>query len=200
MDTPEILPIIQVGAPVLRTRARSLSIEEIRSVEIQNLIEQMRETMRAAPGVGLAAPQIDRSIQLVVIEDPAELQTRLSKEALSERERVPIPFHVLINPKLSIEDERLVEFHEGCLSLNGFAAIVGRYRSVRVNALNEHGDEVEYRASGWYARILQHEIDHLNGMVYIDRMITQTFSTIANKERYWDLSDAQPNSSTTDDS
>jgi peptide deformylase len=191
MDAPEILPIIQVGAPVLRACARPLSIEEIRTVEIQDLIEQMRETMRAAPGVGLAAPQIDKPIQLAVIEDSADLQSRLSKEALSERERVPIPFHVIINPKLSIEDERLVEFYEGCLSLNGFVAMVSRFRSVRVNALNERGDEVEYRASGWYARILQHEIDHLNGTVYIDRMITQTFTTVANKELYWELSAAQ---------
>jgi peptide deformylase len=191
MDATETLPIIQVGAPTLRARAKSLTKDEILSVEIRDLIEQMRETMRAAPGVGLAAPQIDRSIQLAVIEDPADLQTRLSKESLAERERGPVPFHVIINPKLSVEDERLVEFHEGCLSLDGFAAMVGRYRSVRVNALNQHGDEVEYRASGWYARILQHEIDHLNGTLYIDRMIKETFSTVANKERYWDLSAAQ---------
>jgi peptide deformylase len=191
MVSPQPLPIIQVGAPALRMPARSLTIEEIRSPEIQDLIELMRETMRAAPGVGLAAPQIDQSVQLAVIEDSAELQSRLSKEALSERERVPIPFHVLINPKLSIEDNRLVEFHEGCLSLNGFAAMVGRYHAVRVHALNEGGNEVEYQASGWYARILQHELDHLNGVLYIDRMITQTFSTVANKERYWELSAAQ---------
>src|ERR1051325_8941359 len=89
--------IMQVGEPVLRQTARMLSPEEIRSAEVQRLIEVMRETMRAAPGVGLAAPQIGLSLQLAVIEDPEEFLKDASPEALARQERVPVPYHVIIN-------------------------------------------------------------------------------------------------------
>lgn len=170
----------------MRAEARELSSEEIQSAEIQELIEIMRETMRAAPGVGLAAPQIGHSIKLAVIEDEAGEKAKLSQQELEERERYPVPFHVLINPKLQPATQEKVDFFEGCLSVSGFAANVGRYRSVKVAALNEHGAEVSINANGWYARILQHEIDHLNGILYIDRMYSTTFTTVENKARYWD--------------
>lgn len=180
------LPIVQTGHPALRADARELSSEEIKSAETQELIEIMRETMRAAPGVGLAAPQIGHSIKLTVIEDEAGEKSKLSEQELEDRERYPVPFHVLINPILQPAAEEKVDFFEGCLSVSGYAANVGRYRSVKVAALNEHGEEVSINATGWYARILQHEIDHLNGILYIDRMYSTTFTTVENKARYWD--------------
>jgi len=183
------LPIVQTGHPVLRAEARALSREEIRSKEIQELIEMMRETMRAAPGVGLAAPQIGESIQLTVIEDEAGEKTKMSAEELNLKERYPVPFHVLINPKLELLGDEKVDFFEGCLSVNGFTANTQRHKSVKVSALNELGDEVSINASGWYARILQHEIDHLNGILYIDRMYSTTFSTVENRARFWDRLD-----------
>jgi len=185
------LKIIQAGDPVLRRQARQLAKEEIATPAIQQLIESMRDTMREAPGVGLAAPQIGESIQLAVIEDRAEYLQGLSPEKLAERERLSIPFHVIINPKLSFPDDSSVEFFEGCLSVEGFQAVVDRALNVRVECLNERGEELIINAHGWYARILQHEIDHLNGNLYIDRMKTRTLTTAENMVMYWQTKSIQ---------
>jgi peptide deformylase len=179
------LPIVQVGDPVLRARARPLTPAELVSPELQTLIAQMRETMRAAPGVGLAAPQIGQSIQLVVIEDPPKLHEGLSVAELRERERDAVPFHVLANPKLKrVGDSEVLAF-EGCLSFAGFTMVVPRYRRVRVEGLDEHGKPVSIEAGGWYARILQHEVDHLRGVVCCDRMRSRTLMTAENYKRDW---------------
>jgi peptide deformylase len=179
------LDIVQVGDAVLRRRARPLTPEEISSAAIAELIESMKETMRAAPGVGLAAPQIGVPLQIAVIEDPAEFIGKLPPEQTAERERQPVPFHVVINPELTVVDAGPAEFFEGCLSLAGFTAIVPRAKRVRVECLNERGEPMAIDASGWYARILQHEIDHLNGIVYIDRMRSRSFCGMANFEKFW---------------
>jgi len=179
------LKIVQAGDPVLRKKGRGLTKEEIRSRRIQELIEQMRETMREAPGVGLAAPQIAESIQLAVIEDRAEYINDLSTDRLAELQRTVVPFHVIINPKLSFLDNSKAQFFEGCLSVDGYQAVVDRALNVRVECLNERGEEVTINANGWYARILQHEIDHLNGTLYIDRMKTRTLTTTENAFRFW---------------
>lgn len=179
------LEIVQTGDPVLRQVARQLSVDEIRSESTQRLIAQMRDTMRAAPGVGLAAPQIGESLQLAVIEDRIEYSKNVSAEQLEARRREPIAFHVIINPKLRIVGDTAVDFFEGCLSVEGFAAIVRRGESVLVDCLNERGEPITLRGEGWYARILQHEIDHLNGTLYIDRMETRSFSTVDNIDRFW---------------
>jgi peptide deformylase len=179
------LKIVQAGDPVLRLQSRPLTKEEIGSPSIQQLIGLMRDAMREAPGVGLAAPQIGVPIQLAVIEDRAEYIEGLPEDEIAERQRAAIPFHVIINPKLSSLDDSTAEFFEGCLSVEGFSAIVDRALNVRVECLNERGEEVTIEAQGWYARILQHEIDHLNGKLYIDRMKTRTFSTGENMFRFW---------------
>jgi peptide deformylase len=179
------LEILQAGEAVLRQKARRLSIDEILGRHVQDLIASMRDTVRAAPGVGLAAPQIGVPLQVAVIEDQPEYIERLPPEQVAERKRRPIPFHVVINPKLLIEDTEAVEFFEGCLSLAGFTAIVPRATRVRVECLNEKAEPVVITADGWYARILQHEIDHLNGVLYIDRMKSRSFSTQDNHVRYW---------------
>jgi peptide deformylase len=179
------LEIVQAGNPVLRQRARPLSVAEIRTREIQKLIDTMRTCMREAPGVGLAAPQLGLGLQLAVIEDREEYHKEVSEALLQERERRPVPFHVLVNPEIEeIGDER-AEFFEGCLSLSGFSALVPRARAVRVNCLDERGQHKVIEASGWYARILQHEIDHLNGTLYIDRMRTRSFTTMENLAEFW---------------
>lgn len=179
------LKIVQVGEPVLRSRARALARQEITSPEIQQLIEHMKETMRDAPGVGLAAPQIGLGLQLAVIEDRAEYLKLLSPDELAERERGPVAFHVIVNPKIAPTSEQAVEFFEGCLSVPGFSAVVPRARSVRVECLDEGGESRTIEASGWYARILQHEIDHLQGNLYIDRMRGRTFCSLDNFSRFW---------------
>ena len=179
------LKIVQAGEPVLRGKARALTPQEIAGAEIQQLIEHMRETMRDAPGVGLAAPQIGLSLQLAVIEDREDYWKPLSPEELRERERRPVPFQVIINPRITATSERNVEFFEGCLSLPGFSAVVCRAHTVGVECLDERGQPQTLEASGWYARILQHEIDHLQGHLYIDRMRSRTFSSLENFSRFW---------------
>lgn len=169
------LKIFQAGEPVLRQVARAVTPAEIVGAEIQNLIEMMRETMRDAPGVGLAAPQIGLPLQLAVIEDSLQSE---------ETEREPVPFHVIANPVLKLGGET-VEFFEGCLSLDGFQAVVPRAREVTVQALDHRGEPISIKARGWYARILQHEIDHLGGTLYIDRMRTRTLSNNRNMSRHW---------------
>ncbi len=164
------LKLVQVGEAVLRQAARPLAPEEIRSEFIRQLIGDMHETLRDAPGVGLAAPQVGVSIQLAIIEDLPEYSRDIGAEQLVIRERRPIPFHVIVNPEIAGHGDEQVEFFEGCLSLTGFTALVPRCRQVSVRCLDENGEPRVIEASGWYARILQHEIDHLKGAVYIDRM------------------------------
>jgi peptide deformylase len=160
-------------------------MEEICSKYVRNLIEYMRETMHDAPGVGLAAPQIGVPLQLVVIEDSPEAIQKLSPQQAAERERWPVPFRVLINPVLTIPEGAAAEFFEGCLSLAGYTAIVPRATKVHVEGLDEHAEPVIIDATGWYARILQHEIDHLHGVLYIDRMNPRSFATLDNHTRIW---------------
>jgi peptide deformylase len=179
------LKIVQVGEPVLRKRARPLLSEEIALSETQQLIVAMQETMRDAPGVGLAAPQVGIPLQLAVIEDRPEYSKDIAADRLAERERQTVPFQVLINPKIVDQSEEQVEFFEGCLSLGGFSALVKRSRQVAVEYLDERGHRRRLEAQGWYARILQHEIDHLNGRLYIDRMEPRSFMSIDNLGRYW---------------
>jgi peptide deformylase len=179
------IKIASVGEPVLRTTARPLLPEEIGSDRIRDLIAYMRETLADAPGVGLAAPQVGESIQLAIIEDKLEYQVNLTPAEVTERERRPIPFHVLVNPKIELLSSPDVSFFEGCLSLPGFMAMVPRARKVRVRALNEIGEPVQVEAEGWYARILQHEIDHLRGALYIDRMWSRSFTSIELYNRHF---------------
>ncbi len=177
-----LLKIVQAGTPVLRQKARTLTPAEIRSAPIQSLIDLMRETMRDAPGVGLAAPQIGEALRIAVIEDQV---TR------DEQERTPVPFHVIVNPELRFvgqspdEPPTMIDHFEGCLSVDGYQAIVSRARRVQVSALDHRGEPITIDASGWYARILQHEIDHLNGILYIDRMRTRSLSTGRNLGAFW---------------
>jgi len=178
------LKIAQVGEPVLRQVARPLTLEEIASNEIQKLVVDMQETMRDAPGVGLAAPQVGLALQLAVIEDREEYLKDIPSDQLAERERRPVAFHVIINPKIVQTTDTKAEFFEGCLSLAGFSAIVPRACGVRVECLDERGQPETIGATGWYARILQHEIDHLQGNLYIDRMHSRTFTSLDNWNRF----------------
>ncbi len=185
MNPPVRLKIVQTGEPLLRQIGRRLTPEEIALPAIQELIEHMRDTMRDAPGVGLAAPQVGLPIQLAVVEDRAEYLKGIAPELLAERERQAVPFLVLINPDIVEYSEETTEFFEGCLSVAGFSALVKRSRRVRVEYLDEQGQARQLEASGWFARILQHEIDHLNGRLYIDRMETRSFTSLDNMGRHW---------------
>jgi len=180
-----LLKLVQVGEAILRQKARELTPAEITSEPIRQLIQLMHQTLRDAPGVGLAAPQIGESVQLAIIEDLPEYSRNLTAQQVADRERQPAPFHVIINPVLTPLGEQTVEFFEGCLSVVGFTALVPRYRTVRVECLEENARPRTIEASGWYARILQHEIDHLNGALYVDRMYPRTFMSLESYSRTW---------------
>jgi peptide deformylase len=179
------IKIASVGETILRSEARPLMPEEISSARIRELIEHMRETLSDAPGVGLAAPQIGEPLQVAIIEDKAEYHANLTEIELAERGRRPVPFHVLINPEIQLLSSPDIAFFEGCLSLPGFLGMVPRARKVSVKALNQFGEPVHIDAEGWYARILQHEIDHLRGSLYIDHMWSRSFCSLDNYNKHW---------------
>ena len=170
-------PIVQAGAPVLRSRAEDVPVERISTPEFKELVKTMIETMRHAPGVGLAAPQIGIPWRVIVLEDRAELLVSLKEEERREREREPFATRVFVNPVLRPIGEDRVMFFEGCLSVKGFVGLVERAREVEVKGLDEHGVAQTWHVKGWPARILQHEVDHLDGTLYIDRMHTRSFAT-----------------------
>lgn len=174
------MAIVQAGAVVLRHPAQLVDPRALGSVEVSDLIDSLRAGLVEAPGVGLAAPQIGVPLRVVLIQDPPEFHTRVSEERLVELERTPVEPYVLINPEIEpVGDERRI-FFEGCLSVDGYCALVERSRSVRVRWLDPEGEHHDEVYQGWHARILQHEVDHLNGILYIDRMYTRSFMTTDN--------------------
>jgi peptide deformylase len=170
-------PIVQTGAFGLRSRAQEVQPDRIATKEMQDLVTRMIATMRAAPGVGLAAPQIGVPLRVIVLEDRDELLKGLTPDERRERERAPFPTRVFFNPVLKPVGEERAMFFEGCLSVKGFVGLVDRSLEVEVTGLDEKAQPQTWRVRGWPARILQHEVDHLDGTLYIDRMKTRSFAT-----------------------
>jgi len=155
--------IVTLPEPILRRKARPVSTFD---KNLQTLIDDMIETMREAPGVGLAAPQVGISDRLIVVEyaDPPE-----EEEGEDEPKEVKPKLYVMINPEIVKTSEEKVLGVEGCLSIPGLVGEVERFESVQVKGLNRHGRPMKVKAEGWLARIFQHEIDHVNGVVFPDR-------------------------------
>jgi len=179
------MPIVQVGDPVLRSRAVPFR-GQLSSRTLALLVEAMRVTMLAAPGVGLAAPQVGLGLALAVIEDPGAIDL----EVAAARERVPVPFRVLINPRYDPLGGEHVSFYEGCLSIPGWQAVRPRWRTVRLTGIDEHLTPLDELVSGWSARIVQHETDHLAGELYIDGALTR--SLLAPGESWRHVTEATP--------
>ncbi|WVT82577.1 peptide deformylase [Pengzhenrongella phosphoraccumulans] len=161
---PDPAAIVQAGHPVLRAHAAPYR-GQLEPGMLHDLIELMRRTMHNAPGVGLAAPQIGLPLAIAVLEDPGALDS----DVIDVRERAALPFRVLINPVYEPVGAQRVSFYEGCLSVSGWQAVVARYRTVRLTGSDETGQAIDEVVTGWPARIVQHETDHLGGMLYIDR-------------------------------
>jgi peptide deformylase len=162
LDGPRPLPVVQTGDPVLR-RVTTPYAGQLDDALLAELLAAMRETMHAAPGVGLAGPQVGLSLALAVIEDqwPAG-------ELAEARERTAVPFRVLVNPHYEPVGERRVAFFEGCLSVAGYQAVTPRWRSVHLTGQDQTGAALDEVLTGWPARIVQHETDHLAGRLYLD--------------------------------
>jgi peptide deformylase len=180
-----VFDIVQVGDPVLRQPARRLEPADIGTPFVQELIASMRQTMYEAPGVGLAAPQVGESLQLAVVEDDGAWLDVMSSARRDELGRDPLPFMALVNPTYEPVGDDTDEFFEGCLSIEGYSALVRRHRAVRVSALDADGEAIDVHLEGWPARIVQHELDHLAGVLYIDRMDPRTFTSNENLGRWW---------------
>jgi peptide deformylase len=180
---PEPPPIVQAGAPVLRQRALEVSDAMLGSAVLLRLIDVMVEVMRAAPGVGLAAPQIGIPLRVFVAEDAEERLAHASPEVLEQRGRTPLPLLTLVNPNVSLLAGAQATFFEGCLSVRGYGALVPRAAAVEVRAVDARGQPVHLRMQGWPARIMQHEMDHLNGTLYVDRMISRSLASDAELPR-----------------
>jgi peptide deformylase len=179
-----IRKIAQMGEPVLRRVARALSVQELKSPAIQTLIDDMIDTMHDADGAGLAAPQVYESVQLCVIE-------------ITKNPRYPdaldIPLTVLVNPIVTplvgspldhLADEDSIAMFEGCLSVTGLRGQVVRPRKVRVQALDRAGNPLDFVWEGVRASVVQHETDHLKGVLYVDKADSQSLTFLREYERY----------------
>lgn len=173
-----VRPVIELGNPLLREVARDLTADEISSPWLRELVTDMIETMHAEDGIGLAAPQIAELVQVAVIEFDVD------------SERYPdmggLPLTVFINPRITVLDETEQEFWEGCLSVPNLRGLVPRPRAVRVEFMDLLGEPMRVEADGFLATVMQHELDHLQGVLFVDRMRDMTkLSTIEQYMQHW---------------
>src|SRR5947209_4226001 len=172
-----ILKVARLGHPVLRKIAAPLSPREIQSPLFQKFIDDMIETMKEYDGVGLAADQVHESRQVAVLE-------------VADNPRYPnkpnVPLTVLINPKISPLTDEMEEDWEGCLSIPDIRGRVPRHKSIQVRAFDRGGNRIEIRAQNFSARVIQHETDHLDGVLFFDRMKSfDTLTFLEEYSRYW---------------
>lgn len=172
--------LVKAGDPVLHEPAREVDPNEVGSERIQKIIDDMVRVMRNAPGVGLAAPQIGIPLKIIVLEDTEEYISYAPKQEIKAMDRRPFDLLVIVNPKLRKKSDKTALFFEGCLSVDGYRAVVERYLDVEVTGIDQYGQPLKVEASGWQARILQHECDHLEGTLYVDKMVPKTFRTVEN--------------------
>ena len=175
-----IRKVARMGHPVLREKARPLSEADIRSSGVQRLIDDMFETMAEYQGIGLAAPQVYEGVRLFVAGTDAGLPIGdMSDDG-------PMPRFVLINPQLTAVGRAVEMDWEGCLSIPDIRGQVPRARDIAVRAFDREGRRVEFSASGFPARVIQHETDHLDGVLFFDRMRSfETLTFIEEYQRYW---------------
>ena len=172
-----ILKVTRLGHPVLREVTKEISLKNLKTSSLQKLIDDMVETMKEYDGVGLAADQVFTSLQVAVLE-------------VADNPRYPnkaqVPLTVLVNPKITPLSDEMEEDWEGCLSIPDLRGRVPRYKSIQVHALDRRGKALDFVAHDFHARVIQHEFDHLNGKVYLDRMRDfTTLSFLQEFARYW---------------
>jgi peptide deformylase len=171
-----ILKVARMGHPVLRTKARALDRGEVKSPAVQQLIDDMIDTMFEYHGVGLAAPQVHESMRIFVA----------SLSDTNEDDDTDAEPLVVINPEITVVNAETVDDWEGCLSIPEIRGRVPRPRAVKLRALNRKGDRVEVNATEYSARVLQHEFDHLDGVLFFDRMRSlESLTFLDEYSRYW---------------
>lgn len=175
----ELPPIVTAGDPVLRRPAVDFD-GQLDHDTLHRLVTVMRHVMHEAPGVGLAAPQIGIPLRIAVLEDPGVRDP----EVAEARSRSPLPFTVMINPRYEAVGDRRDAFYEGCLSVPGYQAVVERHHSILATYIQPDGSPVTTGFDGWAARIVQHETDHLDGRLYLDRSILRSLTSDAEHRRW----------------
>jgi peptide deformylase len=172
-----ILKVARLGHPVLRKVTAPVSLREIHAPGFQRFIDDMIETMKEYDGVGLAADQVHESKQIAVLEVAANPRYP---------DKPTVPLTVLLNPKISPLTDEVEEDWEGCMSIPELRGRVPRYKTIRVQAWDRNGKDLEFTAGDFHARVIQHEWDHLNGKVYLDRMSDlSTLTFLTELARYW---------------
>jgi peptide deformylase len=172
-----LLKVARMGHPVLRNRARELERADLKHASVQKLIDDMIDTMHEYHGVGLAAPQVHEGLRIFVAAIAAD-----NEEPLSPRD-APM---VVINPVVTPIGSEVVEDWEGCLSIPDIRGRVPRARSIKVTALDRNGGTLDFTSHDFPARVIQHETDHLDGVLFFDRMRTfQSLSFLDEYARYW---------------
>ncbi|GKC50263.1 formylmethionine deformylase, partial [Tanacetum coccineum] len=176
--TSDLPRVVTAGARVLHKPAREVYPGEIGSARVDKVIDDMVKVMRKRRAVGLAAPQIGVPLRIIVLED-TKLRKALSPNKYNkEQDRRPFDLLVILNPKLKEKSNKTALSFEGCLSVPGYEAMVERFLEVEVTGLDQDGQPIKVDASGWLARILQHECDHLDVVLYVDKMEKRTFRTV----------------------
>lgn len=171
-----IRKVSRMGHPVLRQRAAEIPPAQMQSPSMQRLIDDMIETMIDYEGIGLAAPQVFEPLRLIVLGDPAA----------NPQDEAAIPLTVLFNPQFIAQSSECLDAWEGCLSIPQLRGVVPRAAAVEVRGYDREGRVVEQAAEGLFARVLQHEIDHLDGVLFLDRMDDlQTLTFLEEYQRYW---------------
>lgn len=183
VDGGSLPPIVQAGHPALRVPALEYT-GQLGTELLAGLIGVMRSVMHAAPGVGLAAPQLGIGLQLAVLEDQYDVAAPVAEA----RAREPLEFLAIINPRYTALGSTSASFYEGCLSMSGWQAVVERPETVRLDYTNAQGSAKSADYTGWQARIVQHETDHLAGTLYIDKALTRSLADNAEYTARW----AQP--------
>ncbi|GAA3694459.1 peptide deformylase [Zhihengliuella alba] len=187
-DAGELPTVVQLGHPALRAPALPYE-DELDAATLARLLAMMRATMHAAPGVGLAAPQLGLGVRIAVLEDAASVP---DPETARLRERTPLQYFAALNPSFRPVGDRRAEFFEGCLSFTGYAGVVGRPADIVARYSTPSGESVERELHGWPARIFQHETDHLDGIVYIDKASTRSLCSTAEYAQRWAAPDVEP--------
>ena len=168
----------QIGDPVLREKAKPVQYDYMFSPEFTKIVDVMLKTMKDKKAVGIAAPQIGASLRTIAVEfNGQHLQQNLKKfgaNGIQKMQMQLFPLKVVINPEMKIIDPTTVAFKEGCLSMEGYSAVVPRMKEVQICGLSQKGEKLKFNISGWIARIFQHEIDHLDGHLYVDSMQYKT--------------------------
>lgn len=175
-----ILKVSRMGHPILRTKAHPIEPKRITSPEVQRLIDDMFDTMREYSGIGLAAPQVHEDLRLFV----AGTKARTLGSTIGDDEDMPLI--ALVNPEITLVGEATELGWEGCLSIPDMRGRVPRAREVRVKAFDRTGRAMSFTATGFPARVIQHEYDHLDGVLFFDRMTSlESLTFLEEYDRYW---------------